>query len=99
VLRVFTHLLFEVNDAVRTLDIRCIPKLVLNGRPNALARTLSAMCRGVATKSIKVEFDNTGVLLGDDYIIMNNDGGIARLFNALLNYSERTWNSYGRQFL
>src|SRR5689334_18004051 len=81
--RLFAVVLFHVNDAAREADIRCIPKLVLNGKPQAVRRVLTTMCRNVVRKRLDVTFDSTGVLIGEEYITLNNEGGVPRLFNAL----------------
>jgi len=86
-----------VNDAVRELEVRYTPRLALNGRADASTRSLTFTCHHVVRKNLPVKFEEKGVQIGgDNYIILDNEGGVLRLINALLDEVEGSWNSYGR---
>lgn len=94
--RLFAVVMLAVNDGVRELDVRYMPLLGMNGRPNASKRTLKITCRHIVRKHLTVTFDATGVQIGDNYIPINKEGGVMRLVHALVDEVERTWNGHGR---
>ncbi len=94
--RLFALLIIYVNDAIHDLAVRVSPRLALNGRAKAKRRSLAISSGGVVRKRLAVEFDATGVLIGDRYIVLNDEDGVIRLVNALLDAAERVWNAQGR---
>jgi hypothetical protein len=94
--RLFAIAVLHVNDGFLDLDLRNRPSLSLKGRPTAANRYLTITSRNIVRKSLRVQFDETGVLIGENYVILNDEGGVMRLVNALVDEAERVWNSQGR---
>lgn len=94
--RLFALLIIYVNDAIYDLNVRVSPRLALNGRAKAKKRSLTISSGGVVRKRFVVEFGETGVLIGDEYVILDDEEGVMRLINALVDSAERVWNAQGR---
>jgi hypothetical protein len=94
--RLFVTVLFFVRDGISNLELRNRPHLELKGRPRSTNRFLTITIRGVVFRSVRVQFDPKGVLIGDSYVILNGEGAVARLASALVKEAERAWNRYGR---
>lgn len=75
----FAIVLLNVKDACLDLDIRYVPKLELTGRQKAVSRSLSVRHRNFTCKRIAVKFDNTGCLIGDNYVCLDSEGAVTRL--------------------
>lgn len=94
--RLFALLIIYANDAIHDLGVRVSPRLALNGRAKAKRRSLAISSGGVVRKRLAVEFDAAGVLIGDRYIVLDDENGVMRLVNGLLDDAERVWNAQGR---
>lgn len=94
--RLFALLIIYVNDAIDDLGVRDSPRLALNGRARAKRRSLAISSGGVVRKRLTVEFDAEGVRLGDHYVVLDDEHGVIRLVNELLDAAERVWNATGR---
>lgn len=55
-----------------------------------------AVNRQRLSKRLPVELDETGVLMGERYLILNDEGGVMRLVNAITDAAEAAWNRQGR---
>lgn len=94
--RLCALIIFDVNDFVLDLDLRTSPRLALTGRTGTKKRKLTVSCSGVVMKRVPIEFDETGILIGERYLILNDEGGVMRLANALVDCAEAVWNRQGR---
>lgn len=94
--RLFATILPRVNDFVLELPLRISPRLALNGRAMGRNRSLTVSSGGVVRKRLTIRFDDRGVLIGENYIALNGEGGVTRLVNALVDEVERVWNRQGR---
>lgn len=94
--RLFSIAVLRVNDGTLELSIRNRPNLALKGKPTAATRYLTITIRNVVRKSLRVQFDDKGVLIGETYVILNDVGGVLRLATALVHEAERVWHSLRR---
>lgn len=94
--RLFALIMFDINDFVLGLDLGITPHLALTGRAKARKRSLTVSFSGVVLKRVRVELDETGVLIGKRYLILNDEGGVMRLVNAITDAAEAAWNRQGR---
>lgn len=94
--RLFALIMFDINDFVLDLDLRTSPRLALIGRAKAQKRGLTVSFGGVVLKRLPVKLDETGVLIGERYLILNDEGGVMRLVNAITDVAEAAWNRQGR---
>lgn len=88
--------MFDINEFVLDLDLRTSPRLALTGRAKAKKRGLTVSFSGVVLKRLPVELDETGVLIGERYLVLNDEGGVMRLVNAITDAAEAAWNRQGR---
>lgn len=94
--RLFAIAVLHVNDGTLDLDLRCRPTLSLKGRPMAANRYLTITSRNIVRRSLPVLFDDKGVLIGHNYVVLNDEGGVLELATTLVHEAERVWNALGR---
>lgn len=94
--RLFAVVVLHVNDGTLELNLRNRPSLTLKGKATAANRFLTITSRNIVRRSLRVQFDDTGVLIGQTYVVLNNEGGVARLATALVAEAEKVWNHHGR---
>ena len=94
--RLLAVTIVQLNDALSELEVRYSPRLALHGRAGATSRTLSVHHRHNVRKRTTVKIGETDLQIGDEIIPLNDDGGVLRLVNFLLDFSEGFWNSHGR---
>ena len=94
--RLFATAVLHVNDGTRDLELRNRPSISLKGRRMATNRYLTITSRNIVRRTLPVLFDEKGVLIGHNYVILNDEGGVLRLATALVREVEKVWNAQGR---
>lgn len=92
----FAIILIRVNDFISDLPLRISPRLTLNGKALGKNRSLVIISGGVVRRRLAVRFDDRGVLIGENYVLLNGEAAVVRLVNALVDEVERVWNALGR---